>query len=77
MMGFSFRANSRLARALAVAAPDEEKIKTALAGRSRAEGEAALAQFPEIQAAEISFRLPWRRSFPNQPEAIRLTVLTP
>ena len=64
-------------RALAVAAPDEEKIKTALAGRSRAEGEAALAQFPEIQAAEISFRLPWRRSFPNQPEAIRLTVLTP
>jgi hypothetical protein len=50
------------------------RIASAIAGKTRAEAEAALASYPEVKRATLILRPFWRTAFPEDPAAIKVTV---
>lgn len=56
---------------------DSTRIAAAVAGKTRAEAQTALANYPEVKRAIIVLRPFWRQTFPQDPSSISITVNTP
>jgi len=58
-----------------ISAIDPVRVKAAVAGKSSANAEAALRQYPEIHKAVLILRPFWKRSFPEDPSQVTVTLL--
>ncbi|MFZ1075177.1 MAG: hypothetical protein WAN50_02280 [Minisyncoccia bacterium] len=56
---------------------DPTRIAAAVSGKSISEAEVALTNYPEVKRAIITLRPFWRRSFPEDPSQITITVDNP
>jgi hypothetical protein len=53
---------------------DPVRIAAAIAGKTRAEAEVALTNYPEVKRAVLILRPFWRKVFPEDPTAIAVSV---
>lgn len=56
---------------------DPTHIAAVVAGKSSAEAEVALTNYPEIKRAVLILRPFWRQTFPQDPSTITVTTVTP
>lgn len=56
---------------------DPARIAAAVAGKTRSEAEVALTNYPEVKRAVIVLRPFWRKTFPQDPASLSVTVETP
>lgn len=56
---------------------DPSRVAAAIAGKTRAEAEVALTNYPEIKRAVIILRPFWRQTFPQDPSAISIVIQNP
>ncbi|MDP2594041.1 MAG: hypothetical protein Q8P36_01760 [bacterium] len=59
-----------------VAVVDQNRIASAVAGKSRSEAQTALTGYPEVKRAVIVLRPFWQQTFPEDPTAITVLVAT-
>ena len=57
-----------------VAVVDQSRIASAVAGKSRSEAQTALTGYPEVKRAIIVLRPFWRKTFPEDPASITVSV---
>ncbi len=60
-----------------VYAVDSTHIAAVVAGKTRAEAEVALTNYPEVKRALLILRPFWRQTFPQDPSQITVTTVTP
>ena len=53
---------------------DKNRISAAVAGKTRSAAEVALTNYPEVKRAAIILRPFWRKTFPQDPSSISVTV---
>lgn len=56
---------------------DSTRIAAAVAGKTRSAAEVALTNYPEIKRAIIILRPFWRKTFPEDPSSVAVSVATP
>lgn len=56
---------------------DPTRIAAAVAGKSRADAEIVLGNYPEVKQATIVLRPFWKQNFPQDPSAIMVTSTNP
>ncbi len=56
---------------------DPTRIAAAVSGKTRSAAEVALTNYPEVKRAFIILRPFWRKTFPQDPSSITVTVATP
>ena len=54
---------------------DEVKLKHDTLAKSKDEFREVLANYPSIQKAEVTLRPFWRRSFPDNPDKIKIETV--